>query len=78
MKKEYPKIQQVSIKGILCRNDKILFLKTATRGIYELPGGRIDFGESAKQTFKREIEEELGFKKNKNRKFSKHLVVYKC
>ena len=63
MKKEYPKIQQVSIKGILCRNDKILFLKTATRGIYELPGGRVDFGENVEQTFKREIEEELGFEK---------------
>ena len=59
------KIQQVSIKGILCRNNKILFLKTAKKGMYELPGGRMDFGESVKQTFKREIEEELGFEKIK-------------
>ena len=59
------KIQQVSIKGILCRNDKVLFLKTAKKGMYELPGGRIDFGESVEQTFKREIEEELGFKEIK-------------
>jgi len=57
------KIQQVSIKGILCRDNKILFLKTATKGIYELPGGRIDFGESVEQAFKREIKEELGFEK---------------
>lgn len=56
------KIQQVSIKGILCRNNKILFLKTTTDK-WELPGGRMDFGENVEQTFKREIREELGFKK---------------
>ena len=59
------KIQQVSIKGFLCRDNKVLFLKTSKRGIYELPGGRIDFGENVEQTFKREIGEELGFKKIK-------------
>lgn len=59
------KIQQVSIKGILCRNNRILFLKTAKKGMYELPGGRMDFGESVKQTFEREIKEELGFEKIK-------------
>lgn len=57
------KIQQISIKGLLCRNNKILFLKTARVGRYELPGGRINFGESVEQAFKREIEEELGFEK---------------
>lgn len=59
------KIQQVSIKGILRRNNKALFLKTAKKEMYELPGGRIDFGESVEQTFKREIKEELGFEKIK-------------
>ena len=57
------KIQQISIKGILCKNNKILFLKTTRVGRYELPGGRINFGESVEQTFKREIKEELGFEK---------------
>lgn len=55
------KIQQVSIKGLLCRDDKVLFLKSLT-GRWELPGGRMDFGETAKEAFKREMQEELGFK----------------
>lgn len=55
-------IQQVSIKGMLCRNGKILVLKTARSERWELPGGRINFGESAAAAFKREIKEELGLK----------------
>ena len=57
------KIQQVSIKGFLYRDNKVLFLKTSKKGTYELPGGRIDFGENAESAFKREVEEELGFEK---------------
>lgn len=63
------KIQQVSIKGILCRNGKVLVLKTTRSGRWGLPGGRMDFGEDIGQTFKREIKEELGFKKAKLGKF---------
>lgn len=56
------KLQQVSIKGLLCRENRILVLKTATKkGTYELPGGRIDFGETVEQAFQREMREELGF-----------------
>lgn len=63
------KIQQVSIKGLLCRDNKILVLKTARSGRWELPGGRMDFGETAERAFKREIKEEIGFKKVKLGKF---------
>ncbi|MCK4891076.1 MAG: NUDIX hydrolase [Candidatus Pacebacteria bacterium] len=55
------KIQQVSIKGLLCRDNKVLLLKTPT-GRWELPGGRMNFGENVEQTLKREIKEEIGFK----------------
>ena len=57
------KIQQISIKGILYRNNKILFLKTTRMGRWELPGGRMDFGENVEQAFQREIKEELDFEK---------------
>lgn len=67
------KIQQVSIKGLLCRNRKFLVLKTpdteSKPGIWELPGGRMDWGETAEQAFKREMREELGFEKVKLGRF---------
>ncbi len=52
-------IQQATIKGILCRNNSILFVKD-TKGHWELPGGRIEFGEEPKQSLQREFMEELG------------------
>lgn len=62
MKKNYPKIQQVSIKGLLYKHNKVLFLKTPDN-VWELPGGRMDFGENIEEAFQREMNEELGFKK---------------
>ncbi len=62
-------IQQVSIKGLLCRDGKVLVLLTPKRGYWELPGGRIDYAEFAEHAFKREMREELGFKKVKMGKF---------
>lgn len=52
-------IQQSTIKGILCRNNCILFVKD-TKGHWELPGGRIEFGEEPRQSLQREFMEELG------------------
>jgi len=52
------KIQRVSVKGILCRDNKVLLLQDQ-RGKWELPGGRIDFGETPEETLKREFKEEL-------------------
>lgn len=40
-------------------------MKTASRGNYELPGGRVDFGETIEAAFTREMKEELGFEKVK-------------
>ncbi len=65
MEKEYPKIQQVSVKGLLCRNGKILILKVPESETWELPGGRMDFGEKVEEAFQREMKEELGFEKVK-------------
>lgn len=56
-----PKIQFITIKGILSKDGKILLLKD-TSGKWELPGGRIDFGENPEQTLTREFQEELNIK----------------
>lgn len=65
MKKVLPRIQQVSIKGLLCRKNRILLLKIPDSTKWELPGGRMDFGESVNEAFQREMNEELGFEKVK-------------
>lgn len=49
----------VSIKGIIFINDKIVLLKNE-REEWELPGGRIEIGESPEDCVIREIQEELG------------------
>jgi 8-oxo-dGTP diphosphatase len=51
-------IQLVTVKGILQKEGRILLLKD-TGEKWELPGGRIDFGDTPEQTLTREFEEEL-------------------
>ncbi|MEK7063088.1 MAG: NUDIX hydrolase [Patescibacteria group bacterium] len=53
-----PQIQFITAKGILRREGRILCLKD-TSGNWELPGGRLDFGETPELALKREFKEEL-------------------
>lgn len=54
------KIQKTTIKGIVLRDNKVLLVKD-TKGVWELPGEKIEFGENPKDTLKREFREELGW-----------------
>jgi 8-oxo-dGTP diphosphatase len=58
----YQKIQKVSVKGIIERGGKVLLVKD-TKGVWELPGGRIEHGEDPRESLLRELNEELGWSK---------------
>ena len=49
----------VSVKGILLARDRVLLVKTR-RGTWDLPGGKLEIGETPRQCFERECREELG------------------
>ena len=51
-----------SIKVILSYLDKIMMLKLNEddKTVYDLPGGRMEYGEGIFQTLRREIKEEIG------------------
>lgn len=49
----------VSIKGVVCQGDKVILLKN-DREEWELPGGKLELGESPENCIVREIAEELG------------------
>ena len=45
---------------VIVRENKILLLHRASRDWYELPGGKIEEGETPEQAAKRELKEETG------------------
>lgn len=53
----------VGVYGILINNNKILLIKKsrgAYKGMYDLPGGGIEFGEKIEEALRREFVEEAG------------------
>jgi ADP-ribose pyrophosphatase YjhB (NUDIX family) len=52
----------VPVTGICTRGDEVLVIKKGRgpyKGLYDLPGGRIEFGERVEIALKREYEEEI-------------------
>jgi len=50
---------EVCVRAVIQRQGKILICQNKSKGYYFLPGGHIDFGETAKETLNRELKEEL-------------------
>ena len=51
------------VYGIYTKGDEVLVIKKGRgpyKGLYDLPGGRIEFGEQVEIALKREFEEEVG------------------
>ena len=60
------------VYGICLHEDKVLVIKKSRgpyKGLYDLPGGRVEFGEKVEVTLQREFEEEVGVSSLKEIKF---------
>lgn len=69
-----PKKFHIGVKAIIVKRGKALVLKDTNRYVgYDLPGGKIDQGESIGEALKRELKEELGLR---NYKIVKLIGVY--
>ncbi|HUN99822.1 MAG TPA: NUDIX hydrolase [Bradyrhizobium sp.] len=60
-----PSRPQLAVSAAIFRDDKVLLARRArspAKGVYSLPGGRVEFGESLHTALHREVEEETGLK----------------
>jgi 8-oxo-dGTP diphosphatase len=58
-----PTRPQLAVSAAIFREDKVLLVRRArspAKGIYSLPGGRVEFGETLHAALHREVDEETG------------------
>jgi 8-oxo-dGTP diphosphatase len=60
-----PPHPQLAVSAVIFRDGKILLVRRAkspAKGVYSLPGGRVEFGETLHAALHREVDEETGLK----------------
>jgi len=60
-----PSHPQLAVSAAIFRDDRILLVRRArapAKGIYSLPGGRVEFGETLHAALHREVDEETALK----------------
>lgn len=60
-----PARPQLAVSGVIFREGKLLLVRRAYapgKGLYSLPGGRVEFGESLHAALHREVDEETGLR----------------
>jgi len=56
---------QLAVSAVIFRDGKVLLVRRARspgKGVYSLPGGRVEYGESLHTALAREVDEETGLK----------------
>jgi ADP-ribose pyrophosphatase len=62
-KREYPDNPQVAVGAIVIKDGRVLLVKRnqpPSKGLWAIPGGRVEIGETLKEAAEREIIEETG------------------
>ena len=61
----HPIHPQLAVSASIFRGDKVLLVRRANvpgKGLYSLPGGRVEFGETLHVALHREVDEETGLR----------------
>ncbi|MFO7964600.1 MAG: NUDIX hydrolase [Desulfobacterales bacterium] len=59
----YPDAPRVAVGALVCRDNRILLIKrgkSPSKGIWSVPGGRVELGETLQEAAEREVLEETG------------------
>lgn len=75
-----PAFYRVTIKGMCVRDGKLLMVQESEKlsgGVWELPGGGLDFGEDIFLGFNRETQEEMGLSISKISKAPVYVWTWK-
>jgi 8-oxo-dGTP diphosphatase len=62
-RREYPQLPRVGVGAIVVRNGRVLLVQRGqppSEGLWAIPGGRVELGETLQQAAERELLEETG------------------